>query len=399
MTTVPLLRTSLLNNRVVQMILASALFLQIGVWVRNFAVLLYVTEQTNADPLAVSLIAVAEYLPIFLLSFIGGTFADRWPPKRTMVCSDLLSAVSVFAVLFAMSFGGWKAVFAATLISSALSQFSQPAGLKLFKQHVPSHLVQTGMSLYQTLFAVFTILGPVFGTFVYQQYGIAVSIGFVGIAFLLSAVCLLLLPPDRHTEAAPAGRILQEMRAGFRYIADKPSLKTLGWCFVLAGLGLGIIQPLAIFLVTERLGLPKEYLQWLMAASGTAMLAGSAFVTAVSRKLPAERVLSLGMAVCSAGILLSGLSTNLILTLVSQVVFGLSVPAIHIGIHTIVLKNADESLVGRVNGFLTPLYMAAHLFSMGAAGWIKGYVPISAMYVAASVFFLIAFYISGFGRR
>ena len=87
------------RNRFVQVIIASSIFLQIGIWVRNFAILLFVMDKTNNNPVAVSLISVAEFAPIFIFSFIGGTFADRWRPKRTMVWCDLLSAISVFAVL------------------------------------------------------------------------------------------------------------------------------------------------------------------------------------------------------------------------------------------------------------------------------------------------------------
>lgn len=106
------------------MVFVSALFLQVGIWVRNFAVLLFVTEKTNGNPFAVSMISVAEFLPIFIFSFIGGTFADRWQPKKTMVWCDLLSAVSIFGVIGALVFGSWQSVFFATLISSILSQFS-----------------------------------------------------------------------------------------------------------------------------------------------------------------------------------------------------------------------------------------------------------------------------------
>lgn len=78
----------LFRNRVVRTIVMSVFFLQIGVWVRNYSILLFVMEQTNEDPVAVSLISVAEFAPIFLFSFIGGTFADRWKPKLTMVWCD-----------------------------------------------------------------------------------------------------------------------------------------------------------------------------------------------------------------------------------------------------------------------------------------------------------------------
>src|SRR5690606_15724900 len=95
----------LLANRYVRTILVSNVLLQLGIWVRNFAILLYVADVTNNDPYYVSLISIVEFAPIFVFSMIGGTFADRWRPKRTMVWCDLLSAVSVFVVLAAILFG------------------------------------------------------------------------------------------------------------------------------------------------------------------------------------------------------------------------------------------------------------------------------------------------------
>lgn len=101
----------LFQNRVIRTILFSVFFLQIGIWVRNYSILLYVIEKTNENPIAVSLISVAEFAPIFLFSFIGGTFADRWKPKKTMIWCDLLSAVSIFVVLLTLLFGSWKVIF------------------------------------------------------------------------------------------------------------------------------------------------------------------------------------------------------------------------------------------------------------------------------------------------
>jgi DHA3 family macrolide efflux protein-like MFS transporter len=258
---------AMFQNRVIRTILLSAFFLQIGIWVRNYSILLFVIEKTHENPVAVSLISVAEFAPIFLFSFIGGTFADRWRPKRTMIWCDFLSAVSIFVVLLTLVFGSWKVIFFATLVSSILSQFSQPSGMKLFKLHVKEELIQLGMSMYQTLFALFMILGPILGTFVYQHYGISAAIAIMGIAFLLSAAVLFLLPPDYEIrEEKEKTTLMNEMKAGFSYVWNSKALTLLGVCFAAAGLALGLTQPLSIFIITERLGLPKEQLQWLMAA-------------------------------------------------------------------------------------------------------------------------------------
>src|SRR6202008_5094201 len=111
---------SLLKNPFIQTILTAGLFIQGGIWIRNFAILLYVVEKTNGDGTAVSLISVAEFAPIFIFSFIGGTFADRWKPKRTMVWCDFLSAVSIFIVLLTLIYGSWYMIFLATLVSAIL---------------------------------------------------------------------------------------------------------------------------------------------------------------------------------------------------------------------------------------------------------------------------------------
>ncbi len=115
----------LFRHRFIRIILISNLFSQIGIWVRNFAILLYVMDKTEGNALYVSLVSVAEYAPMFIFSFIGGVFADRWKPRKTLVWCDFLSAASVGIVWLALLSGLWEALLLTTLISSVLSQFSQ----------------------------------------------------------------------------------------------------------------------------------------------------------------------------------------------------------------------------------------------------------------------------------
>lgn len=384
----------LFQNRFVQAILLSALFLQIGIWVRNFSILLYVMDQTNGNALMISFINVAEFAPIFVFSFIGGTFADRWRPKRTMVLCDLLSALSVFAVLAAMVAGTWKAVFFATLVSSILSQFSQPSGMKLFKLHVPEELTQMGMTLYQTMFAVFVVLGPILGTFAYQHIGIDGSIAVTGVAFLLSAVVLTFLPADRTDEKTGSTTTLrEEMAQGFRYVWSNKALATMGGCFITAGLAIGLIQPLGIFLVTERLGLPKEDLQWLMTANGIAMIVGGGMAMGFAKKMSPPVMLAIGMAVSAVSIAMCGFSTVLWLTLVFQFFGGLVLPSIQIAINTMMLTHTEESFIGRVNGILTPMFMGSMVLTMSITGWLKELFSLVAMYGVSGALFVIGVFV------
>lgn len=380
---------TLLKNRFVLTILSAGLFMQIGIWIRNFAILLFVMDKTDGNATAISLISVAEFAPIFIFSFIGGTFADRWRPKRTMIWCDLLSAASIFVILLALLNGTWKFVFFATLVSAILSQFSQPSSMKLFKVHVPGEQMQAGMSIFQTMMAIFMILGPVLGTFVYQQSGIYISMGIVGIAFLLSAIVLTKLPKDVVEEKAEESTSLwEEMKLGFQYVWSRKVLVILGGVFAAAGLGLGFIHPLAIFLVTEKLGLDKEYLQWLFAANGAAMIIGGGVIMVVSNKLAPHVLLMLGMSVTAIGIFVMGWSEIFWITLVAEFFMGLFMPALHIGINTIILKNTDEKFVGRVNGILTPLFMGSMVITMSLSGVLKEQFSISSIYQFSALLFV-----------
>ena len=381
---------AMFQNQVIRTILLSVLFLQIGIWVRNYSILLYVIEKTNENPVAVSLISVAEFAPIFLFSFIGGTFADRWRPKRTMVWCDVLSAASVFIVLLTLFFGSWKVIFFATLVSSILSQFSQPSGMKLFKLYVPAELIQMGMSMYQTIFALFMILGPVLGTFVYQHFGILTAVAIMGIAFLCSAAVLLLLPADpAPAEEKPKTTLVEEMKEGFRYVLNSRPLTLLGGCFAAAGLAIGLTQPLGVFLITEKLGLPKEDLQWLMAAFGIGMILGGGITVGLSKKMPPQMLLAIGMGASAIGFIGMGLSSAFWLTLTAQFFSGVFMPCIHIGINTMILQNTEEAFIGRVNGILTPLFMGAMVITMSTAGWLKTHLSIVYIYEAAALLLVI----------
>lgn len=381
---------NLFANRFVVAIMASNFLLQLGIWVRNFAILLYVTEMTNNDPLYVSLISVAEFAPIFIFSFIGGTFADRWRPKLTMVWCDLLSAASIFVVLLTLIYGSWQMIFLATFVSAILSQFSMPSAMKLLKQHVPGEQLQSVMAMFQSLMAIFMVIGPVIGAFVYQKFGIYTSIAVMGSMFLLSAIVLFTLPRDeKKVKKDEADNFKKELADGFRYVMSKKILRSMGSIFAVCGLAVGLISPLMIFVTIEKLGLPKDYLQWLLMANGVGMLLGGGIVFAISKKISPQKLLAIGIFASMIGTIGVGLSTNFVLTLLLQLFNGLFFPCIHIGINTIILKNSDEAFIGRVNGVLTPLFMGMMVIGMSVAGIIKVPMTLTGVYLLSGVLFLL----------
>ncbi|MHA6532418.1 MFS transporter [Paenibacillus sp. BAC0078] len=381
----------MLKNRYVRTIVLSRVLLQLGVWVRNFAILLYVTEITNNDPFYVSLISVVEYAPIFLFAIIGGTFADRWRPKRTMILSDGLSAVSVLVVLLVVAGGAWRVLLLATFASAVLSQFSQPSAMKLFKQHVPEDQLQRVMAMFQSLTAFFMVIGPVVGAYIYQHYGIEVSLVIMAAMFTGSALILSLLPKDaiENGEVVRSG-IIAEVAAGLRYVRSSSVLKNLGAAFAFAGLAAGLIQPLGVFVIIENLGKDSGFLQWVMMANGASMLVGGALIMAAGRKVKPQIMLAAGLLASAAGTIGVGWSHHVALTIVLQTLTGFFYPCIHIGINTLLMQNTGSAYMGRVGGIMGPLFMGFMVIGMSIAGYLKEASSLFTVFAGSGVLFLIA---------
>ncbi|MEK5254783.1 MFS transporter [Paenibacillus sp. FSL F4-0125] len=378
------------SNRYVRTVILSRMLLQLGIWIRNYAVLLYVSELTNNNPVDVSLISVAEFAPIFIFGLIGGTFADRWRPKRTMVWSDLLSGLSVGVVLISVMNGGWVALLIGSFVSASLSQFSQPSAMKLYKRHVPAEQLQGVMAMSQTLVAVFTVLGPVIGTFIFIKFGIKVSLILTAVMFLGSSLILSSLPRDEEEpKSGKASGFINELTAGLRYIGSSKPLRTLSLTFSAVGLASGLTQPLQIFLVIENLGKDKQFLQWLVMANGASMLVGGAAIIAIAKKVRPQLLLLIGLlvnAVCTVGM---GASKEIWLTIIFLVISGLFYPCIQGGIQTLLVRNTEGAFIGRVSGAIMPIFMGMMVVGMFISGYLKDTFSLMGVFMTSGVFVVI----------
>ncbi|MEE4579427.1 MFS transporter [Paenibacillus polymyxa] len=378
------------KNPYIRTIIASNALLNLGIWVRNFAILLYVTDLTHNDPVYVSLISVAEFAPIFLFAIIGGTFADRWRPKRTMVSCDLLSAASIFIVLLALWYGSWQVLLLSTFFSAILSQFSQPSAMKILKQHVAPEQLQGVMALFQSLMALFMVIGPVVGAFIYQHFGIFSSLSITGMLFLISALVLTRIPQDEQViEIDRPTHFIEELKAGIRYVWNNRTLRTLGGTFTIIGLAVGLIQPLMVFVAIENLGQDKEFLQWPLMANGAAMLLGGGLIMGVAKKVQPQLLLATGLLVSTLTTFGVGWSHNIVLTMALQVLSGLFYPCIHIGINTMMMKNAEAAFIGRVGGALSPLFSGMMVVGMSIGGTLKRESSLYTVYIVSAGLFLV----------
>lgn len=370
---------TLFRNKAFLIVTGSDSLQNLAIWIRNMAILYYVMDKTQGSPIAVSLITVLEYAPIFVFSIIGGALADRWNPKRTMILGDILSALSIVMIIGVLSSGYWQILYVATFVSSIVSQFSQPSSLKIVRRNVKGEHLQSAIAITQSGQSLFLILGPIVGTFIYTAMGIQASMYALLILFLTSALLLTFLPKDA-TQRETNTSLLADIKEGWQYVARSRSLKMLSLVFICIGLSAGLISPLGIFLITERLGLEATSLQFLSGASGLGLLIGGGIAAAVSGKLNQTLTLIVGVLCLAVATMGEVLSSWFWLTLLISFLSSISLAFINVIISTYLVTRIDEHLIGRVNGTITPLFIGSMLLGSSMAGVLMNSTSIFIVY-------------------
>lgn len=199
------------------------------------------------------------------------------------------------------------------------------------------------------------------------------------------------VPVDK---AAGSGSVLREMADGIRYVISARILRWLSLCFMLVGLGVGLISPLSIFLVTERLGLTAQHLQWITIPYGAGEIIGGIIAFRLAARVSPKLFLMIGLLVNGAGIVVSGLSAELWLTMAAHCLIALFQPAIFIGNHTLVMQHTEQAYIGRVTGIRTPLMTGAMLLAMSFAGVLKHVFSLVVIYDLAAFCFVAGFLVT-----
>lgn len=377
---------NLIRNRVFLIVATADLLQQAGIWIRNMALLFYIMDQTGNNPTAVSMLTALEYLPIFVFSLIGGTFADRWNPKKTVILGDILSALSMLLILGLVAGGVWQAVFAATVISAIVSQFSQPSSAVLFKKHIPAEEVGTAVGINQSLMALFTIFGPMLGTLVYTQLGIQSSIIALFLIFTLAAGIQLFLPTSGREQRTEKSSPLKDIKEGFRYVLGHANLKLIAVMFLISGLAMGVTQPLDVFVTMNRLGLPKESVQWFAAAEGVGMLAGGLLAAMLTAQITRYRrgVITVIMIIWAAITVIEVLSVWPVLTGSARVLSGIATACFQVSFSAMMIQEIREEYIGRTNGIIIPLMMGGMLLGSASSGFIVAQLDLMGAYFIAA---------------
>jgi MFS family permease len=193
-----------------------------GTWMQNVGAGWLMTQLT-VSPLMVGLVQAASTLPVFLVILPAGALADMVDRRRFLLITQawMVAAAGLLGVFTLLGYITPWILLLFTFILGLGAVMNDPAWQALTPDIVCRENHAPAVALNSVGFNVARAVGPALG-------GLVIAATSSGVAFLMNAasffgVIFFLYRWKRPSfEHAETGRVIESMRAGFRYMGSDP---------------------------------------------------------------------------------------------------------------------------------------------------------------------------------
>jgi MFS family permease len=303
----------------------------------------------TGSTLAVGALGLAQFIPLIVVSIVGGAVADAFDRRKLLVAGHLLLGMTAVGLLINASLAQplvWP-LYALSSLNAGLTAFNSPARAAAIPALVRRELIAPGFALNSTMQEVAAAVGPAVAGVLIAQYDLSVTYTIEAVAFLVAAVIMVWLGPLRP-EGGGRAVGLSSIREGFRYLKSQPLLQS-GFLIDLNAMIFGMPTALFPALGTDVFGGDATTVGLLYAAPGVGALVGaltSGWVGGVSRR---GRVVVVAVVVWGIAIAIFGLISLLPLALVLLAVAGAADVISAVMRNTILQLVVPDALRGRLS--------------------------------------------------
>lgn len=179
------------------------------------------------QPVAVSGVGVARFLPILLLSLFAGLTADRRNRQRVMLTTQsimMLTAVSLAALTAFGVIQLWH-IYLLTALQAAAIAFDTPARQALIPNLLPKQDLPSAFSLNSIAMTTGSIVGPALSGVVIAYAGQQFTYLFNAVSYLAVIAALIAMgevPQQAAARISSRGIDWAAIRQGIRFILNSP---------------------------------------------------------------------------------------------------------------------------------------------------------------------------------
>lgn len=288
-------RTSWWSDRELALLVGGSTVNGVGDWLLELALPLFVYVETGSG-LSTAAVYVVRLIVGLVLGPIGGSLADRWQLRRTLVGTNLAQIAALMPLLAVGEDRMWP-IYIVVLAQGAIGSVNDPATFVLLPRLVSGERLVAANSVLSAGDSVARLIGAAAGGFAVAVGGLEAVVIVDSATFAVGAATAALLS-DRATRQATIEdsdeAVDSSVRSGWRVVRDRPPVAALVWIQGLAMLGFGAFPVLFIVFVTETLGGDETVVGLIRASSAFGGLVAAAVIAAVATRLRPSVLMTAG---------------------------------------------------------------------------------------------------------
>ena len=388
-----------LRRRDFALVWSAALVSNIGSWLQTIAVGILVTELTGQARWT-GLVAAAAFVPIGVLSPVGGAIADRVDRRRLLIGTTVGETVTavLLAVLVGTGNASPLAVTALVFAGGCMTALGFPAYQAILPDLVDRDDLLGASSLSMAQYNLGRVVGPalagavlVVGSYTWAFALNAASYGAVVVALLM----VRLRAPAPSDE--PAG-LWPRIVAGARGAKAEPGCRAAILTIAVTALLLSPFIALIPAVTVKLFGGGEGATSLLIGAQGVGAVAGALSLASLARRYGRRRVLVVNLLVLPFLLGAYAAAPTLAVATVVLVAVGAGYVGVLSGLGTVVQLRAPEALRARI----LSLYMVALgiVYPLGAVlqGSLGDLWGLRAVTAGGAVVYLVALVAAGVAR-
>ena len=355
----------------------------------QMALIWYATMQTSSG-VWVAAFTVGSYLPQFLISFIGGVWADRYHRKKLIIGADMLIAFATFIMVLAIPhISSEPALLGGLLVMSVVRSFGAgiqtPAVNAVIPQLVPAQQLMRYNGINATMQSVVNFAAPAAAGAVFAVSTLRTTLMIdIVTAILGTGLLSCLVLPKQDTSFEKSG-VFSDMKIGVRYpFSDR----VIGKLLIIYGLFTFFCVPagyLAGLLVRRVFGDTYWYLTAVEVVGFAGMMAGGVAMSTWGGFRSRGKTLAVGLLAFGSFAIGMGFSKNFILYLGLMAFYGVALTMVQTAITTMLQEKTDTSMQGRVFGLLGTMYAGFLPIGMAVFGPLADIVPLQWIMVGSGI--------------
>jgi len=323
---------------------------------------------------ALGIVVALQYLPVLIISPLGGVLADRFIKRKVLYLTQSVSLALALILGFLVVTNHaelWMVYVLAAMLGIADS-IDAPTRHSFIHEMVGGELLKNAVTLNSVMANLAKIIGPALAGLVIAGMGIAPCFFLNAASYLGVLVCLYLMRGHELNTVEPVKEIKGQVVRGLHYVANTPPIRNVLIIVAIVGMFSYEFQVSLPLMAKFAFHSDARGYAFLMSSMGVGAILGG-LATAGRKRLGPSRLVWPLMAFGLA-LFLTAISPNLIFAGFMMVLVGFFSITFTALANTTIQLESDPNMRGRVMALWTVAFLGTTPIGGPIVGWVGEHI-------------------------